>query len=118
MNKLIRTNLRKYLTEGKKNTIDVKELEKMAKGIELVCDGEYGATFYQPDSNSVFICVGDSHPFNLSDLKEFILNAIVDDYDDREKVNIEIEHESYPKEENGWLVYKNDNFETWEGHFR
>ena len=111
--KLIKT----LLNEGVKNIIKKDALADMAKGIELVCNGEYGVTFYNPEKNEIYICLGDSNPFDTSALEEYVLDA-VSSYSDRDKISIDIDHESYPNEGEGWLVYKNDNFEPWEGHFR
>jgi len=71
--------IKQYLTEEtSKCKIDIKKLTRFATGIELVCFGEYGNTYYHPTENSIFICLGDSNPFDENALKEFVLESAKD----------------------------------------
>jgi hypothetical protein len=104
--------IKQLLNEGLKQIIKKKKLAEMAKGIELICNGEYGYTFYHPEKNKIFICLGDANPFDDEYLKEWVLDAI-SDWDNRDKIDIEIEHESTVPEDEGWLQYDNDEFKPW-----
>jgi hypothetical protein len=98
--------------------VDMKKLEQYALGIELCCNGEYGAVFFNKDTEAVFVCLGDSHPFDESYLKEFMTDAIKKSYDDYDKIDIQIENETYPDEaEAGWMVFSHGAFKPWTGKF-
>lgn len=105
--------IKQYLTEEtSKCKIDVKILTKFAMGIELVCYGEYGDTYYHPTENAIFICLGDSNPFDDKALKEFVLES-AKDFKYRDEISIEIENESQPNQGEGWMKFKKDKFISW-----
>ena len=94
--------VKESLNEGKKSLINYKKLEEFAKGIEACCAGEYGDTFFNEEENHIFVCLGDSHPFDEKELESFIREAVTDNYDDYKLINVTIENECTPGKENGW----------------
>ena len=98
----------KKFNESNSSIINIEKLKKIAESIQVLCAGEYGDTYYHPEKQSIFICLGDSNPFDLEYLKQFILDGI-SSYKDQDKINIEIENECCPDGE-GWLIYKNSDF--------
>lgn len=96
----MRAKLIKESAENK-SIIDFKKLVEYAKGIAICCNGEYGDVFYNEDENHIFVCLGDSNPFDYDYLKEYILEAVVTDYKNRDNVNITIENECTPNKNSG-----------------
>lgn len=106
--------------------IDIFKLERYATAILILCDGEYGDTYYNPKLNKVWVCIGDSNPFNwenrYEDLKLTMSDAIVFDkyryaYENK-LVDIEVEAEAIPGSEfdgwfrwtgKEWIVYDNND---------
>jgi len=89
------------------NPIDIAKLERYALGIAYVCAGEYGITYYNEDANHVFICLGDSHPFETDDLYYFMFDAIRRNWEVKENdFKIEIGNECGPNSnETGWKKF-------------
>lgn len=82
------------------NPINIEKLKVVAISIMVICAGEYGETYYKESDNHVFMCVGDSNPFN-DRLEEFIKDVICNNYNDKKNVKITIENEVYPNGD-GW----------------
>lgn len=78
------------------NPINIEKLIEYATAIKIVCAGEYGITYYNEEERHVYICLGDSHPFDTKDLREFILEYINKDWKFRDHIKITIENECYP----------------------
>ena len=95
----------------KSKYIDIKKLTRYAIAIDILCNAEYGITYFNPTDNHVFICLGDCNPFDEETLKsEFIKGAIrKHGYENEKHITITIENESGPSG-NGWWVIKNDKF--------
>ena len=51
------------------NAIDMKKLEAYAHAIGVCCNGEYGQVYFKPEENHVFVCLGDSTPFDYESFK-------------------------------------------------
>jgi len=94
-------------TKNKKGPIDVDKLIKYAEAISLICDGEYGDTYYHEEDNNIFICLGDSNPFDTEFLEWIMRDAIKTSYDvSDDDIDIEIENECGPSGE-GWKRIRN-----------
>lgn len=76
----------------KSDIINIKLLTQYATAIELLCNGEYGYTYFNPETNYIGICLGDSNPFGIKILEDWIKYSI-SDYNDVDKVIIEIDME-------------------------
>lgn len=103
MNKIIKFN---ELNENvNNNIIDYDKLVQYANAIKVLCNGEYGITFYNEKENHVFICLGDSNPFDDRYLESYMKEAITKgSYKNQELIKITIENECYPNSnEEGWV---------------
>lgn len=90
--------------------INMKQFLELAKGISIICMGEYGSTYYNPTDMKIAIVLGDSNPFGDDNLEHWIENTIVKDYNNFDKVDLEIDYEWVPYnygkgEEKDWLIY-------------
>ena len=86
---------------------DIIKMDKfleLAKGISTVCMGEYGDSYYNPIEMKIGIVLGDSSPFEEDTLMDWINNTIIKDYNNKDKVNIEIDSEWVPGKE-GWFIF-------------
>lgn len=92
------------LNEGEIKPIDMEKLARFAEGISLVCQGEYGYTYVNPETRTLHITLGDASPFRVKELEFWIVNSFYDQFD-----KIEIADEWSPKEE-GYLQYKKGKF--------
>ena len=93
----------------KHELVDIEKLKEYARAIEICCDGEYGSTYFNPSLNKVFVCLGDSSPFNSEDLPWIMRDAIMhSNQHGNETLKIEVENEAGPntEEEEGWLVFE------------
>jgi len=98
--------VRESLEEKIPNAIDYKKLAAYANAIGVMCDGEYGDVFYDEAQNHVWICLGDSNPFDESMLIEYIKGAIrKGDYSSEKHIKITVEDECYPQGSN-WKKIK------------
>jgi len=92
-----------------KPRFNLPKLKNYAKGINLVCNGEYGHIFIKEDevgnNNEVFVCLGDLNPFDESALKDFLLEVVCYDYKDHGCFKITIENEAMPPQGKGWKIY-------------
>lgn len=89
------------------NPINLDKLKEYAKGIGVCCAGEYGDVYYNEGQNHVFVCLGDSHPFDEEYLESFMKEYIKKDYDSMKQINITIENECGPSsKEEGWIKIK------------
>jgi len=92
--------------EVKSKIIDVKKLEQYATALLVICGGEYGDTYFNPEINSVFICLGDANPFNIEFLENFIKEYISKDYKTSDQIKVEVDMECGPNSETpGWLEW-------------
>jgi len=89
------------LNESKSSPVDRKKLAEYAKGIAICCAGEYGDVFYNESEQHIFVCLGDSNPFDDDNLASYIKEAVIENYRDFEKVQVTIENECTPGGE-GW----------------
>jgi hypothetical protein len=76
--------------------IDMKRLQKFAEALHLMCNGEYGNTYYNKKELKLAIVLGDSNPFDIKALNDWIINTVVKKYDNIDKLNIEIDMEWVP----------------------
>ena len=98
-------DFRTFVNEGSdKNPIDMDKLAKYAMGISLCCAGEYGDVYYKEEENHVFVCLGDSNPFDEESLIDYIKDAVSKDYDGYQRVKVTIENEAHPTGE-GWQLF-------------
>jgi hypothetical protein len=82
--------------------IDYEKLYQYAKAIEFCCAGEYGDTYLNISENHIWICLGDSNPFDIENLKRFIKEFIIKNYSDFDKIKITIKNESFPGDDEKW----------------
>ncbi len=92
----IKKIIKNILNEGKEEYIDYKKLVKYANAISIICNGEYGITYYNKNENHVFICLGDSNPFDYKYLEWYIKGAISKNYKYEKFIKITIENKSIP----------------------
>ncbi len=78
------------------NPINLKKLEEYAKAIEVICNGEYGFVYYNEEEKHIFICLGDSNPFDDSMLESFIKDYIAKSWDVQKQIKVTIENECGP----------------------
>ena len=126
-----RENIKQYLIKhGKSNSInenksskliDEEKLIELAKSIAFICNGEYGTTYWNKEKDEVFICVGDSNPFDIAELERFTKEIICtsNDYKDEEKIKVTVENESGPDcTLPGWFKFnKKDAFKEHIGKY-
>ena len=87
--------------------ININKLTQYANAIAIICNGEYGSVYYNPKQQHVFICLGDSNPFDRESLMWTIRDAIKDSvWIDDDRIKITIENESLPTGTD-WQVYDN-----------
>lgn len=88
------------------SVIDIDKLLQYALGIMICCNGEYGEVYFNPDENHIYICLGDSNPFD-NQLEEYIKEAVSKgDYKNEDSIKITIENECYPNPNSGnWFVF-------------
>lgn len=92
--------------EVKSSIIDVKKLEQYATALLIICGGEYGDIYFNPEKNSIFICLGDANPFSIEDLESFLTDYISKDYKTRDEIKVEADMECGPNsDEEGWLEW-------------
>jgi len=89
------------ITEASTLPIDNQKLDDYARSIGILCNGEYGTVYHNELENSVFVCLGDSHPFDVDSLVEYMKDAISADYHTRDMIKIIIENECGPTGD-GW----------------
>ena len=95
-------NIKEYLINEEvksKKIIDLKKLDELASAIYILCNGEYGYTFLNEKINTIWICVGDSNPFDTEYLEMFIKEIVSTSYKVSDEINIIIENEAYPTDE-------------------
>ena len=97
--------------ESKNKPIDDKKLIEYATAIEVLCGGEYGITYYNEEENHIFICLGDSNPFDEEYLEMFMKEYVTKNWKDQDNIKIEIENEAMPcsqdsEDANKWKVVK------------
>lgn len=106
----IKKELRKVLMESKVNKpINLDKLIDLAKAIEVICNGEYGITYYNDKENKIFIMLGDANPFDEEPLIEFIKEKVKNSYEDYDNIDVEIELEAHPTGE-GWKKFNGKKF--------
>ena len=94
MKKLVKESLNET---NSSSPIDEKKLKEYANAIAVLCNGEYGDVFYNESENHVYICLGDSNPFEEGMLKEYMTDAIrKGDYSNNKLIKITIENECHP----------------------
>ena len=84
--------------------VDVEKLRDFAKSLHLICLGNEGYTYYNPDEMKIAISLGDNNQIRLEGLKEWINETIFKDYSNKDKINIEIDNEWIPGKE-GWFIF-------------
>jgi hypothetical protein len=89
------------ISEASTLPIDNQKLDDYARSIGILCNGEYGTVYHNELENSVFVCLGDSHPFDVDSLVEYMKDAISADYHTRDMIKIIIENECGPTGD-GW----------------
>ena len=89
--------------ETKKSPIDMKKLTKLAEAIAVLSSGEYGVVYFNEKENSIFIMLGDSNPFDSDDLKYYVQDIVAKNYNESEKIKVEIDFEAHPTGED-WKV--------------
>lgn len=89
--------------DSDENPVDMDKLMAYTAAIETICNGEYGTVYFNEKNFKIFVCVGDANPFESEDLENFMKDAVAKDYQSSEKIEIEIEGEAGPNnEEEGW----------------
>jgi len=86
------------------DVIDNDKLQRYATAIAIICNGEYGDVFYNPDQIKIFVCLGDANPFS-EDLEYFMKDAVAIDYKQSDKISVEIENEVGCPNEPGWFKW-------------
>lgn len=95
------------------HAIDMKKLERFAKAIAIMCNGECGYTYVIPKENKVFVCLGDSNPFEEEMLIQYMKDAIAKDYEKAELIDIQVENEGLP-DSDGWYEFDGDSWIPYE----
>ena len=100
-------NFKTFVNESAdKILIDIKALEEYSLGIAICCNGEYGDVYFNESQNHIFVCLGDSNPFDDSGLEEYIKEAVHSgDYTNAERIKVTIENEAHPPAEDGWQIF-------------
>lgn len=75
------------------NYINIDKLKEYAKSLKIICAGEDGNIWISKDGTKIAISLGDSNPFSEEHLEEFIKLYVIDNYNYRDKVYIEIDNE-------------------------
>lgn len=89
----------------KSDVIDIKKLTAYANAIEMLCDGEYGYTYFNPETNYIAVCLGDASPFNEDTLTDWFKEMLIKDYTKNiDNVSIEIDCEWQPE---ALYIFKN-----------
>ncbi|MCK9574583.1 MAG: hypothetical protein WC979_01620 [Candidatus Pacearchaeota archaeon] len=102
-----------YIFESSSSLIDEEKLVNYAKAIEIICNHEYGITYWHKESNKIFICLGDSNPFDTDMLEnEFVADAIAKNgYNDAKQISVEIDMECGPNTSmGGWFKFNGKEF--------
>jgi len=86
------------------NPIDLDKLKRYSLAINTCCNGEYGEVYYNEKNNHVFVCLGDSSPFDREDLQHYMQEAIAINWEAQKKIKITIDNECGPntEKEPGW----------------
>lgn len=86
------------------NPIDIEKLKKYSLAINTCCNGEYGEVYYNEKDNHVYVCLGDSSPFDCDSLENYMQEAIAKNWESSKRIKITIENESGPNtdSETGW----------------
>lgn len=104
-------NFRNVFESASKKHINENKLIEAAKSIEFLCNGEYGYTYWHKENNHIFICLGDSNPFDDSYLEWYMKDIVCDDYSSQDHVKVEIDNECSPKkDETGWYKFNGKKF--------
>jgi hypothetical protein len=94
-----------FESNDKKSVIDEKELINLALGISLVCNGEYGTTYWHKENNHILVTLGDANPFS-NDLEFWVKDNVVKDFKDYDMVKVEIADEyGVNRNEPGWFKF-------------
>jgi hypothetical protein len=98
--KLIRESLNEEIMSKK---VNIRKLKEYAEAIAIICNGEYGDVYFNKLTEEIFVCLGDSNPFEGIDLEMFIKDAVAIKYGDYANINVTIEKECTPNtDEKGW----------------
>jgi hypothetical protein len=108
----IKKELRKRLNEGKETpktfdeAVDMEKLEMFAKGLLLICFGEYGYTYINKEEMKIGIVLGDANPFgDWKELEDWVRWECVDGpHEFIEDFDIEVDGEWQPSGE-GWEMF-------------
>jgi hypothetical protein len=104
LNEEVNLELNKALHKKYDNPIDIQKLKEYSKAIGIICNGEYGNVYYNESENHIFVCLGDSNPFDEKYLEQFIKDAVAKKWDVQNKIKVTIENECSPKLEEGWIT--------------
>ena len=77
-------------------------LEKYAHAIKILCNGEYGNVYFNNTDTHIFVCLGDSNPFDESNLEMHIKETVAKSYKDYDNIKVTIENECTPEGED-WI---------------
>jgi hypothetical protein len=82
---------------GNKYPINMNRLKEYANAIRILCAGEYGYVYLNEKKVSVYICLGDSNPFDEKTLMYMLRDYIKETHWVRDDdIEIIIENESTP----------------------
>ena len=104
------------LNESKGEIIDMEKFIKICDAISVLCDGEYGDVFYNKEELKIFICLGDSNPFDMEYLEQSLSYTLCDNSSDANLLAVEVDNESYPcakGADSKWEIYKKGKFVKW-----
>lgn len=110
----IKRELHKRLIKEEKETpktwkeaVNMEKLTEFAKGLRLICMGEYGITYINEKEMKIAVCLGDANPFGkLEELEDWIRWECIDGpHDFISSFDIEIDTEWGPTGEN-WRELK------------
>lgn len=91
--------------------IDEQKLIKYSQAIEDICNGEYGQVYWNKEENKIFVCLGDSSPFDESMIKEYMHDAVKINWEVKwNDIEIIVDYECAPKQDGKWLIYKKGKF--------
>ena len=96
----------RVLEKKSNGPIDIEKLKIYSLGIAICCNGEYGQVYFNESENHVYVCLGDSNPFDEQSLIEYLKEAIhTGDYKTMEQIKVTVENEASPYKQEEWKVF-------------
>jgi hypothetical protein len=89
-----------------KDVFDIENITNMSIGLKLICLGEYGDLFINPEHKKIFICLGDCNPFGeIEKLEDYIRYNCIKTQEKQKEYEIIIEYECIPNSDESWYKF-------------